>query len=684
MKKTAWTGFALALGAVALSSSPLQAATVPDAGQILQQQQLLEMPSPIGIPDIGLTPPPIERPGPGNGLKVKVKGFRLTGDVAGLPRTKLRAILAPFLGKSMNFAELKGVAGRLSRYLRGAGYSFANALLPAQEVKGGVVTIVIRLGRIQGNAAGSGFVIQSEGARLKDSRVRRTLARAIFGSDARAAVKRIEVSAPAPIDAAKLHALVKAAEGHHLDFAEVQALATRITRHLHDHGHPGLYALLPPQSLTAGVVHIEVVAAAGRLALASRPQLSAAQFALSAQGFLRMNRIERGMLLVNDLPGVSAHAGLDRGSEPDTTRLGVDVNEGPVVSGNAWVDNFGSRYTGAERLNAQINLNDPTGHGEQATAAVTAAARLLMARFGFSLPLGYEGLRLAANYTDLHYRIGEELSSLRARGSATTTNVALSYPFLRSRRATLTGRLGYTHNRLRDESLGVVTGDKRLDLWTAHLDGTLLDGLGGGGITNYGAAYSIGVLDLSRVPSALSTDRITARTQGNYSKVDYNLARLQRLGGHLALYASLRGQFAGKNLDSSEKFILGGPSGVRAYPLGEAAGDEGWLTNVELRYDLPGESRLGRWQLVGFYDLGGITLHRHTWSGWTGGNPNLPNHYQLAGAGVGLNLTRNGRYTIRGAYAWKLGSNPGAGTNGLDSDGRKDSSRLWLQAMIKF
>ena len=50
--------------------------------------------------------------------------------------------------------------------------------------------------------------------------------------------------------------------------------------------------------------------------------------------------------------------------------------------------------------------------------------------------------------------------------------------------------------------------------------------------------------------------------------------------------ASLRGQQASKNLDSSEKFSLGGPYGVRAYACGEASGDEGWLGSLELRHGI--------------------------------------------------------------------------------------------------
>lgn len=64
-----------------------------------------------------------------------------------------------------------------------------------------------------------------------------------------------------------------------------------------------------------------------------------------------------------------------------------------------------------------------------------------------------------------------------------------------------------------------------------------------------------------------------------------------------------------KNLDSSEKFFLGGAHGVRACPLGRAAGDEGALATLELR------CALTQWldampSLVLFADQGYVDINK--------------------------------------------------------------------------
>ena len=63
-----------------------------------------------------------------------------------------------------------------------------------------------------------------------------------------------------------------------------------------------------------------------------------------------------------------------------------------------------------------------------------------------------------------------------------------------------------------------------------------------------------------------------------------HIERLQALPAGFSLNLQWRGQWTNNNLDSSEKFSLGGPYGVRAYATAEAMGDRGWLGSVELRY----------------------------------------------------------------------------------------------------
>ena len=60
------------------------------------------------------------------------------------------------------------------------------------------------------------------------------------------------------------------------------------------------------------------------------------------------------------------------------------------------------------------------------------------------------------------------------------------------------------------------------------------------------------------------------------------------------------------------------------------------------------------------------------------------NEYWLQGAGVSLNWQIANNYIIRSSWAHTIGENAGRSVLGLNSDGKSDTSRFWLQGMINF
>jgi hemolysin activation/secretion protein len=142
----------------------------------------------------------------------------------------------------------------------------------------------------------------------------------------------------------------------------------------------------------------------------------------------------------------------------------------------------------------------------------------------------------------------------------------------------------------------------------------------------------------------------------------------------ISLYAAINGQFASKNLDTSEKMGLGGMYGVRAYPEGEAYADEGYLLTLEVRKQLPkfSDRQLGQVQLIGFVDTGSVTVNKNPGPWVTG-----PNSRTLSGAGVGLEWSETNNFMVRAYYAVKLGNE--------DATAAPDrSGRFWIQGVKYF
>ncbi len=192
--------------------------------------------------------------------------------------------------------------------------------------------------------------------------------------------------------------------------------------------------------------------------------------------------------------------------------------------------------------------------------------------------------------------------------------------------------------------------DKKAHVWWLGLHGNHLDGFGGGGASSYSLTQSFGDLDIE-TPAARAVDAATAQSNGHYQKLGFHAARLQRVTDRVSLYGAINGQFASKNLDISEKMGLGGTYAVRAYPVGEAYADEGYVATLEARLLLPkfSESMPGQMHLVGFVDTGTVTLNKNP---WTAGE----NRRTLSGAGVGLTWADYNNFVVNTYWAHKLGN----------------------------
>lgn len=487
--------------------------------------------------------------------------------------------------------------------------------------------------------------------------------------------------------AAELQALVADAVGQELSFAALQALADRVTRHLQDKGWFLARAYLPRQDVTAGYLEIAIVQGTSDGGVTLRRDASAridAEHlrALAAPAVrpgqpLNERALERAILLMNDLAGVTAKATLTPGATPGSTGVQVDVSEGPLLTGAVWGDNHGNRYTGAWRGSGLLNVNDPIGAGDQLTLLLTEAEGLLQGRAGYVVQLPPSGLKASLAYTGLRYELTGPLAPLAATGAGHTVTAGASYPLYRRRTLNVTAAATYEYKGLLDSVAGATTRDRALHSGTAALSGDLYDTLLGGGYTAWSAGATAGSLR-EAVANIAVTD-----TEGAYARVNLGLSRLQRLAERLAVNLAGSGQVALRNLDSSEKFNLGGPYGVRAYPVGEGAGDAGLLLTADLRYDLPLPAAAGALQLVGFYDAGWVRLHQAPWANAVSTATNR-NAYWLQGAGVGLTYNYGGWLTLRATWAHTLGANAGRSPAGQDADGRGDHNRVWLQTTLIF
>lgn len=493
------------------------------------------------------------------------------------------------------------------------------------------------------------------------------------------------------VDDAALQAVVADALGRSLSFAQLQALAQRVSAALQARGYLLARAYLPRQDLSGGELDIAILvgrlqSSPGRVQVLSndqalRTRMTAVADAALPEGPVRNDQLERALLLINDVPGVSARATLEKGDEPGTSRLLIGADSKPDLAGGVAVDNFNNRYTGQWRTSAWGTLNRPFEHEDLLGANLSHSSGSDVLGLNYALGLNPSGLRANFAASWMRYDIGGEFKPLDLSGNASTVSAGLSYPLVRSRQRNLWVSVDAEHKKLTDKALGQTLRERELDKLTAMFSGSVWDNWWGGGYTGLSAGWVTGRLGLDNDADRLA-DSLSARTRGSFDKWVWRVERSQSLGGlsNWGLYLSANGQVGSKNLDSSEKFLLGGPSGVRGHAVGEASGDSGWLASAELRRDFQVSQGLNAQALL-FVDRGRVRQHIDPWIGsvmpWTG------NAYGLSSAGLGLNL-QGAHWSFRSAWAHRLGGNPGHSAAGLNADGQRDEQYLWLQASLRF
>ena len=468
-----------------------------------------------------------------------------------------------------------------------------------------------------------------------------------------------------------------------LTFSDLQNAAAALAMIYREKGYIAA-ATIPKQVVKVGIVRFHIVesrftGAVMDQATDSRMRLdlllNRIEQALPPGRLVNVYDLDRGLLLIEDLPGVSVSGGLREGRTDGESEFVLLARDKPIFKGNASVDNGGSRSTGAQRINGDLSAESPTGNGELLTANTIHTGGSDYGRFSLTIPLSPSGTKFTASTSLMAYElVTPEFKSALIEGTSSSVGLELNHPLLRTRSLNVYATLGYDGRSFDNLANHITTSQYRTDAVSAGLAANQFDQLGGGGVNTASISYHLGRVNLDGSPNKTS-DAAAAHTQGTFSKFKFNLSRSQTIKEDLTFFASVSGQYAFNNLDSSEKLFLGGSSGVRAYPSSEGGGSSGVTATFEARQQLP-----YGFEGVAFIDTGVV-------------QQNTDNHYSgapfkniLYYKGVGLSLVWRGDYnsTIKLTWSHRIGSNPLSKPDGHDQDGTKQLDRFWLSAGVGF
>lgn len=435
-----------------------------------------------------------------------------------------------------------------------------------------------------------------------------------------------------------------------LNLYDLNQAADAITRFYRDQGFPIARAIIPAQRVERGVVRIEVIEGrVGQIEFVGNDRYSGEVLApytapIPRDGLVTLGGLERSLLLLNDLPGLTARATLRPGAAFGMTDIVIETEE-KRASGFLALDNRGREEVGEHRLDANLELHNPFGIGDQIGLRMIKSEneRLTYGRVLYSLPASPGGLRASLSHARTEYRIGGAFSALGIEGEATTTEYTLSYPARRSRRHNLIYSFGVRRTETHQTALGVVTEDHRIGLISLSV------------LSNWIHDDSSATNASMVLAGNGHRNRLGTRQDAQAARLEIDVNHLRAASRTWDLF--LRGNmvFSRDALADTEKFALGGPDSVRAYRTSELRGDQGWQATVELRRQFQILNRPGVAQI--FYDRGVAKAK------------GFPGTDSLHGWGVGFSLFPHRNLRVRMEYAHAF-------SDRVSQDGKRE--RLWF------
>ena len=305
---------------------------------------------------------------------------------------------------------------------------------------------------------------------------------------------------------------------------------------------------------------------------------------------VRQDRLERALLLLNDLPGFGGSASFSQGEKPGQTDLVIEVADKPMYTGSMGLDNMGSSVTGASRVTANLNINSPFDLGDLISISALYTKGSYYGRLAYGLPVGNDGWRVGMHLSDMGYNAVAGAQAFR--GSADTLGLDWSYPVLRSQQENLAINGSWDKKSFRNINDLDGGSDFAIDVGQLGVTANMFDAVAGGGANSAAMMLTSGQVNAH-------TQLADPSTSGQFTKWLLSLSRVQVVTSNLSATVSGQVQRANKNLDSSEKLYLGGAYGVRAYPNSEGGVSAGQTFATEFNYKVDAALTTGV-----FYDYG--------------------------------------------------------------------------------
>ncbi len=370
----------------------------------------------------------------------------------------------------------------------------------------------------------------------------------------------------------------------------LQALARRLIRYYRDKGFLLAKVTLPHQEVKNGIVHFHLALGhVGSISYRGKTDRITKKFEQISQKLLDARPLtkeilERCLLLMNGLPGVSVQMTFDKSKETfETVDLIITVNYSPI-SGSLSINNDGTQYIGPLQGMSQISGNNLFNKDDKIGLSIGGApedTNMLLFQGSYDQLIGDNGLNLSLMGSNLNTRPSGPLSGYRIRGSSSIGQIELTYPVILNRYETLQAGVRFQVLQAKQDTWISTTKTKdNLRILSGFLNYDFSDRFGAKNLIQFHVSKGITMLWAT---SNSSKSKSTPFGRADFLYGSLLFSRDQALWRNLHGVISFNGQWAANPLLSSQQFSIGGAPFDRTYPS-IFSGDSGAQLKIEFNY----------------------------------------------------------------------------------------------------
>ncbi|MGH8397580.1 MAG: ShlB/FhaC/HecB family hemolysin secretion/activation protein [Gammaproteobacteria bacterium] len=396
----------------------------------------------------------------------------------------------------------------------------------------------------------------------------------VAGLGASFVLRGVRVNHSGFLSTSDITAIVKPYLNKKVDFTDLQRIVDKINALYSAKGVVTARAILPPETIKDGVVHIELIE--GRLG-----QIKLEGNARTRTSYIdsRINQkpgelvdvaaLKQQLTFFNRTNNVQLKALLQPGASLGLTNILILAQEPPRAGLDLFAGNGGVDSTGRNQLGAVLRYNGLFGITDRLDAYVTSSRGDTDGYLSYTAPVDEQGGRLGLSYSRNQINIiNGPYQALDITGHSWNSALNFSQPFIATENWLFSGAAALSKVHSVTDAAGVGISSSNINQFSL-----------GFSLENTTASH---IWSTTQTLARLHSDE-TVAGDNNFTLYNATLTWYQDLPSPYSILINSGWQWTpSDNLPSAELFQAGGIGSVRGYELGILSGPRGFYADFEL------------------------------------------------------------------------------------------------------